>query len=949
MSNCTGKKIVKDLERLVDGEISASPIICELYATDASMFRIVPQLVFYPKNIEDLQKVMRYAAKNKIPVTPRGAGTGLAGESLNTGIIVDLSVHFNRIHSVNLDHNFVHLDAGVVLADLNENLGKYKKVFGPDPATGSRCTLGGMIANNSTGAHSLRYGMTRDWVLGVKLMLYNGEIVDFGIDAPIRQGLEKILSENKELIETAYPDTPRNRHGYLLQDVLDEDGSLSLAKLICASEGTLGIILEAKLLFSDMPKHTELASLLFKDRNLAAKATPLILKYDPSAVEIIDDVCLGMARKNDFYRSLYPESVGAVLLVEFDGDDSNILLNKINDMRQELFYREELVDEVRHEEDPQQKKLVWEMRKLIAGMINRVPGVYQPVPLIEDVCVRPEKLYEYFEGIGKIFDKYQLKHLCFGHAGDGVVHVRPFLDLKSKRTYDFIPQLCHDIYDLSLSLEGSISGEHGDGLLRAPFIQKQYGDLFNVFVQIKRFFDPLDILNPGKKVDSAECDLQKNLRYGEQYKIAAQDNILHFEANKLIEMVEACNGCGQCRTRNREIDMCPAFRGLSHEKMSTRAKANLMRALLTGQLKDFDLDELWDVAKTCINCKACSIDCPSNVSAGDIMLELKARLRKLRGDDLATRFILRLDFISRFMNRFSLFANAMAKLPFNRFFMEKVLGIDRTRPLPQLSGRSFVQEQRSFQRKHPIAADAPIYFVDFFADIMNPHLARSAVDVFRHNGIELQIPEQASSGIVALNYGNVAEARKLAKLHVETFYPLVEKGAKIICTEPTAALMLKDEYAFLFEEEPRLKLIAENTWEAMEFLYELQREGKFKQDFCALAEHLIYHRPCHLKKLHGKKMPFATMELLSLIPHMQVEYANAGCCGMAGTFGMKRSHREVSESIGENLFTELARKDIDAAVTECSTCKMQMEFGVPGKRVFHPLEILARAYGIRGS
>ncbi|MFW5887546.1 MAG: FAD-binding oxidoreductase, partial [Bacteriovoracia bacterium] len=467
------KKHCKELRQLIQGEVFCDIVTRELYATDASMFRLRPDIIIYPKSEFDVVNIVKYAAANSISVTPRGAGTGLAGESLNSGIILDFSRYFNNIIDIDEENSEAIVQSGVVLGHLNKRCEAIGKHFGPDPATTNRCTIGGVIANNSTGAHSLRYGMTHDWVKELKVVLANGTVVQFNQLLPNQGELIDLLQSAQEDINNSYPNTPRNRHGYLLNRALNKDGSLNWEQLFCASEGTLGIILEAKVGLADLPESTSLVSLIFDDFKIAAKATPHILKYDPSAVEIIDHHCLGMARQNSLYRKLYGEEVGALLLVEFDDFDNEKVLKKIESISRGLSEKK-LLSSYIHHQDPDIKKSVWNMRKLIAGMINRVPGKFQPVPLVEDVCVKPEKLFVYFNGLDRIFRSYELDYLCFGHAGDGTVHIRPFLDLKDSKTAEYLPRLSSEIYDLCLYLGGTISGEHGDGFLRAPFIKKQY-------------------------------------------------------------------------------------------------------------------------------------------------------------------------------------------------------------------------------------------------------------------------------------------------------------------------------------------------------------------------------------------------------------------------------------------------------------------------------------------
>ena len=962
------QKIRKDLQVRLEGRVLTDIVSRNLYATDASMFRVVPRAVVEPRSVEDVFHVVAYARDNQIPIAPRGGGSGLAGESLTTGIVLDFSVHMSRVESFDADAGRVRVQPGVVHGALNARIAGAGKIFGPDPATSSRCTLGGMIANNSTGAHSLQWGTTSRWVRSLTVMLHDGSVVELGpmdtgddayaqivaaksAEAHIYESVVSLAREHQAIIESTWPDTPRNRHGYLLRHVLKREGGreiVDLAQLFCASEGTLGILLGAELGLCERPAHSGLVALLFRNRIEAAHATVPVLGFSPSAVEIIDEACLTMVRTIDTYATLFEPDVGAVLLVEFHGPNRETVADAMADVERHLVGELGLACGSVRCDTPELQATVWSARKHIAGMINRAPGRLQPVPIVEDVCVVPEKLPDYLEGVDKLLSRRNLKHLCFGHAGAGTVHVRPYLDLQSVETFEWLPEMCDEIYELTLSLGGTISGEHGDGLLRAPFIEKQYGPLMPVFRAIKKAFDPDGILNPGKKTDCRDFrPWRENLKLGPALKRPAAPNELVWAPDRLRQITEACNGCGACRSRMGDLDMCPVFRALGSEEATTRAKANLMRSYLDGELEEASVAEIRGVMGHCIHCKMCSVDCPGGVGASDLMLELGARMARAHGRPVDARIVGALEDVMRIGMHAPSLHNAVAGWGPSRWLLDRTAGIAQERKPPRLAARSFLRERADLNRP-PSEQPGPkaVYFVDMFADLIRPELAHAVVAVLEHLGVEIVVPKQRSCGVVHLTYGDVDRARETARFNVEQLSPYVDAGYAIVCSEPTAALMLQQEYRLLDQTEP-FDRVSGATETVSTYLCNrapalLERLGD--QIDTPLALTAGHHTPCHVKAMRVAQAP---LDLLAVIPGLEVVPIERGCCGIAGTFGMRRKGYDTSMLIGDGLFETLGQTEIDVGVTECSTCKLQMEHGVPAKPTLHPVDLLAVALGLR--
>ncbi len=909
-----------------------------LYSTDASMFRVMPSLVVEPENVEDVASILREAHERKLAVGARGAGTGLAGDSLTDGISLDFSVYFDRILSIDPERKRVVLQPGVVYAELNKQLKTHGLIFGPDPATGNRATIGGMLANNSTGAHSLRYGMSMQWVRSLKVMLADGSVHLFSTDCRshiTHPGLVKVLElleQHAELIELKWPDTPRNRHGYLLKDILQGD-LCQLYRLFVGSEGTLGIILEIELEVSKIPAHTKLLCLCFDSRMKAAQAADPLLHYNPSAVEIIDSICLDMARTNPLYASYFPKTIDSILMVELDGDDVDEMEKRRAEIIDRFVRIEHLATQVIVPKNDKEQADIWQMRKLIAGMMNKVPGKYLPIPVIEDVCIHPRFLPQYFAKVDEILSARGLRFLCFGHAGDGTVHIRPFLNLRSADTYEWLPEVCEEVYNYTMEIKGTISGEHGDGYLRAPFLKLQYGELFDVFKEIKQVLDPHNVLNPDKQTGCIDFS-----RWTHYHKYCQVDStyrpIYQWRVEKLIEMSEACNGCGECRSKMKERDMCPMFRAYSREVASTRAKANTMRAWLYGELEGVAAEDLKKLAQYCINCKRCESDCPSGVRAGDLMLEFKA----LAGADWQESLLCQMEKGMRLGASFPRLSNFFSQKPFIRMMLEKSIGLDARRLPPKFSLKPFRQELHHYRTIDPKAKHTVVYFMDSFAELMEGESARSFIKIMKALGVAVVIPPQVGSGIVNLNYGDKLGALNQARNNIKELLPYLNRGMTVICSEPSACLMLKEEYGMLLEGEGQQKLHQQVT-DAMSFIHQLLIEEKQVLSFKAMPMTVGYHCPCHAKSITTANR---TLELLKMIPELKVHFIDKGCCGIAGTFGMRKKNMDISLQIGSDLIDALKVPAIDMGASECSTCRLQMEHG-SGKKCLHPLEIIAQA------
>jgi FAD/FMN-containing dehydrogenase/Fe-S oxidoreductase len=932
----TSDKVAADLAKVVRGDVFSDILHRAAFSTDASIYQIVPGCIVAPRDANDIAAVVKYAAHNRIPVVARGAGSGVAGESLCSGIVFDMTRHMNKILSIEDDGSRVICEPGVVLDDLNRVLSGYDRKIGPDPSTSNRATIGGCVANNATGAHSLEYGYIGDYVERIKAVLADGSFVEFTNDfdpktaeensaAVIAQKCLSLLAGKQLTIRKALPRTKRNRTGYSIADIC-HNGRIELARLLAGSEGTLAIFTEIELKTVPLPAARALIQFKFDSLQKAAKAVPVIVETGASACELMDATLIDMARKAlPKYRDILPEHAQAVLLVEHTGQDLDTAKEKIEKTdtavgdiaagRTAVF-------------DPVEQARLWKARKDAVPLLDRKKGRKHPVPFIEDVSVGNRRLGRYVSGLQKISAKYEIPMSFYGHAGDGELHVRPYLDLGEPAEVQKMRSIANEVFSLAWSLRGSISGEHADGLVRAAFIKQQYGDQFyELLRQIKLTFDPNNLLNPGKIITDDPDVMIKNLRAARQILPERLETNLYFDEDELLFELEQCNGCGVCLSAESGFRMCPVFRAVGDEMATSRAKANILRFWATGQLTDDDFrsPEFRKFLDLCVNCKACSVECPSGVDVSKLINAARARYVKLKK-------LTRPDFV----------LSHVMRLPATKWFLEKAAGLDRRRNIPEFASGSFLRTGRKYLTVcEPIAEsiDKVAYFVDTYANFNDHELGFAVIDVLRHNGIEVILPKQRPVPLPAIAYGDVKTARRDLRYIVRHFAPAVRDGYKIICSEPSAALCLQQELRH-FVTGPGASLVAQNTFELMSYLLDLHKQGKLKKPERHISRDYVYHTPCHLLAIGGSG---ATIELLKDLCDMAGIDLQAGCCGLAGTFGMQTKNYDLSSQMAADLKQKLDASPTKYVLTECAGCKMQIEH-LANTSATHPIKLLAEVY-----
>ncbi len=947
------KDVAGGLAKAVRGEVFTDILHRAAYASDASIYQIIPGCVVAPRDAGDVAAVVKYARTRGIPVVARGAGSGVAGESLCSGIVFDMRRYMNKIIRVEDGGAAVICEPGVVLDDLNNYLARYGRKIGPDPSSSNRATVGGCVANNATGAHSLEYGYIGDYVEGVEAVLADGGVVEFKNDfdpketgdeklVSIAKGCEAVLSGKEAVITKSLPGTKRNRSGYAIAGIY-HDGRMDLARLLAGSEGTLCVFTKIKLRTVAVPKAKGLLQLEFDSLDKMARAVPIVVDSGASACELMDRQLIDMAiEAMPEYGDVLPVGCVTALLVEHTGDTAEQVRGKIEATDSkvgELVSGREIIFE------PVKQKRLWKARKDAAALLERRKGRKRPVPFVEDVSVENKRLAEYISGLEKIGKRYDVAMSFYGHAGDGELHVRPYLDLSDPVDVEKMRSIANDVFSLAWSLGGTISGEHAVGLVRAAFLRRQYGDEFYELLRaIKKVFDPHGVMNPGKIISDDTEVMVKNLRAGHKWEPERLQSDLYFGEDELRSELAQCSGCGVCLSREADLRMCPVFRAVGEELGSSRAKANVLRLWMSGQLekKDFESAEFRKFLDLCVNCKACSVECPAGVDISKLMAAARAEYVRRRGLRRAEFALSHNRYLSMLGSIFSPISNFFMRLSIFKWFLERVSGLDRRRSMPSFGSGSFLRAGRKYLRDcEPIEKpiDRVAYFIDTYANYNDHELGFAVLEVLRHNNIEVILPKQRPVPLPAIVYGNVKRARKDLAYSVKYLAEAVKGGYKIVCSEPSAALCLKQELKYFVAGEDA-KLVSENTYELMSYLLDLFKAGKLKPVENPAPYSFVYHQPCHLYALGQGR---AGVELLRKLCSANITELDAGCCGIAGTFGFSKKNYELSSQIAARLKDAVEKSSVKEVLTECAACKMQIEH-ISGATVEHPVKVLAEAY-----
>ncbi|MCH2114279.1 MAG: anaerobic glycerol-3-phosphate dehydrogenase subunit C [Pirellulales bacterium] len=968
------QRIEEDLRGQIAGDVYCDDLFVQLYATDASIYEVPPRGVVRPRTVEDVVATVRYAAEHEITLHPRGSGSGLAGESLGSGLIVDFSRYMRRI--VDISDDSARVQAGVVLDQLNSKLAARGRVFGPDPATSQITTMGGVVAVDAAGSRWPAYGSARSYVRSLEVVLANGDVARLALHdlpppaqgseesslAPLLRGLHTILNQFAEEIQSNQPRSLVNSCGYRLDDVRIED-QLHLARLFTGSEGTLGLITELEVSTCPIPNHCGSVLFFFESLEKAAMAAIELRSLGPSACDLMDRRHLSLARESDRrYELLIPQGAEAVLLVEQQADSPTELQDRLAAMVDLVQHQSALASGAYVAADTYDHELLWHLAMHYVPTLYRLKGFTRPIPIIEAIALPPEELPKFLHHLQQTLKQEQIIASLFGHVGHGQLHIRPFLDLGNPDDAKKMASLADHLYPQVWDLGGTISGQHGDGMSRTSYVAAQYGPLADAFGNIKELFDPELILNPGKIVAEQGAGITEHLRQvtyplpekldlADERPTSPADPIIELQLDwrpeEMLQSARACNGCASCRTQSENTRMCPIFRYAPREEASPRAKANLARGVLTGALPaSTGLEEACkEIVDLCVHCHMCRQECPANVDIPKLMVEAKATFVATNGERVHDWLIARVDNLCRIGASFSRLANWTLRNRFARWLLEKILGIAQGRKLPRFSRRPFLQqaENRRWHRPQHDSKDKVLYFVDTYANYCDTQLAQAFAAVLRHNGVNVYVPGgQRQAGMPLISRGVLEPARQAAEENVALLAEAVRQGHKIVATEPSAALALTHEYPILLPGDHDAELVANNVFEACHYLWHRHQQGKLRLDFSPLELTIGYHLPCHTKAL---AMGTPAVRLLELIPELQIERLEKGCSGMAGTYGIQRVNYRNSLRAGLPLLTAIRNGNFQLGATECSTCKIQMEQGT-SRPTIHPIKLVALAYGL---
>jgi FAD/FMN-containing dehydrogenase/Fe-S oxidoreductase len=968
--------LAADLRERVAGRVRFDEYARTLYATDGSIYRADPAGVVTPEDAADVRATVAVAADHGVPVLPRGAGSSLAGQAVGPGcVVLDCSRHMDGIVEIDPEAREAVVQPGVVQDDLDARLADHGLKFAPDPASSNRATVGGGIGNNSTGAHSVRYGITDAYVEELEVVLADGSQIrtrEVALDSPewadlvgkddleaaLYETVRAVVEENEDEIAAKYPTLERSVSGYNLQKVITEregERVIDLSKLFVGAEGTLGVVTEATLSLVTKPAETALAVFCFEDLLAAMRAVPeaLALGHGVSAVELMDEEVFRLARDSTEYAEYaepIPEGTTAALMLEWDSEQCDDFEAAVGEARERFLGGGSrggdgagaAFDAIEAYAEAEQDRL-WKLRKAAIPLLMSLEGDPKPYPFVEDASVPPADLAAYVRDFQEILERHGTSAAYFAHAGAGTLHIRPVLNLKEEEGVETMHAIADDVTDLVTAYDGSFSGEHGDGLARTEFNPKLYGpDLWAAFKRVKSAADPDWLMNPGKVVyrEDDPTDIREHLRYGPEYASIEPQTELNFsEEGGFSHLVELCNGCGTCRQTGEEV-MCPTYRASQEEIQTTRGRANMLRAAISGDLPE---DELYteqfqaEVLDLCVGCKGCQSDCPTGVDLAKLKAEVKHEYHEREGVSLRERLFGNVDSVAAWGSRLAPLSNWLARLPGSGALGERLLGVAAEREPPAFRRNSFVDW---FEAREPgvteLEADRRVLlFPDTYTNYVYPAAGKAAVEVLEAAGAYVRVPETPPSGRAAYSEGLLGTARERARGNVEALSPRVAEGWAVLFVEPSDAAMFQDEYADLLPGDERVPELGARAYGVCEYLHanglldELPLDG---------SGAVTYHGHCNQKALGRDGHAARAMERAGY----EVEALDSTCCGMAGSFGYEAEHYDLSRAIGSLLFDQVDESGGEP-VAPGASCRTQLGDRAGGERPPHPVEKLAAA------
>jgi len=958
-----------DLRSQSEGEVRTDDFSRVLYSTDASIYQVMPYGVFLPRSAPDVHAAVALAAEYGVRLLPRTGGSSLAGQAVGEALVMDFSAYLGGVLDFSREEQWVRVQPGMVLDRLNLTLAPEGLQFGPDPASSNRAGMGGIVSNNSTGSHSICYGMTADHVLEMNVVLSNGSRARLGpvasealprmeqrsgLEGALYRGLRHLTTSeaNRQVILEGTPRHWRRCGGYNLDRFIGEgpsfqwpqDKCFNLAKMVCGAEGTLAVIEDVTLNLVPVPPVRGLGVVHFRSIDEALRAVPVILEVDPSAVELLDNLGITLCRGVPEYARLLARFVegnpDSILITEFQGETREEVADKVDYLRTHL--RRHHAGKVVSVLDPARQKEVWTVRKVGLGLLMSIKGDHKPIPFIEDAAVPTEHLSRYVREIDAFCRNLDTRVAYYAHASAGCVHIRPLINTKAATEIAKIPEIAAFAVELLQGYGGSLSSEHGDGRARSWMNERFFGpDLYRLYKEVKHLFDPANILNPGNVVDGPSAT--ENLRYGTDYQARPLSLKLDWRQDKGFDRaVEMCNGAGICRKETAGT-MCPSFMVTREEEHSTRGRANLLRAALSGQLPHESLtsQRMYEAMDLCVECKACKGECPSSVDMAKIKFEFLAQYHDEHGVPLRSRVFGDAARLGRLGSGPQAgLMNTVLRSGAVRRGMESLLGISRHRQLPPFAPVPFT---RWFKRRAQRLADRPqvVLFNDTFTTYHEPQIAISATEVLEAAGFSVVLPGHWCCGRPMISKGLVEDARRAARRTVDRLAPYAERGLPILGLEPSCLLSLRDEYLYLLPDYAPAQRVAEQAVLFEEFLARLVDDDALPLTFTRNERSVLLHGHCHQKALVGSD---SAVRVLSLPAGYSVREVDSGCCGMAGSFGYEKEHYDLSIKMAERRLLPEVRAEAKRTIMVAPgvSCRHQILHGT-GREALHPAQVVRDA------
>jgi FAD/FMN-containing dehydrogenase/Fe-S oxidoreductase len=946
-------EIEAELKKRIEGDIHFDRYSRLLYSTDASIYQIEPIGVVVPRHKGDVQAVIEIANKLNVSVLPRGGGTSLAGQTVGHSIVLDFSKYMQNVLEVNKEELWCRVQPGLVQDELNAYVREMGLQFGPDTSTSNRATIGGMIGNNSAGAHSLTYGKTLDHVIELAVLLSDGSetvLKDFTLDAVEKKGradtiegrayreVFRLAQQHKNEILARYPKIMRRVSGYNLDEFIKPQ-PFNLSRMLVGSEGTLATVVEAKMRLVPKPKWTAMSVIHFHDDIEALQASQTILETAPYALESTDKMILDLARGNIVQSQrlgFVQGTPSSLLMVEYAGETEHEVKDQVLKL-EEVRRRGKIGYAATLAYKPEEVRAIWGVRKAGLGLLLGTTGDKKPIAFVEDAAVEPAKLPEFIRRFRAIVSGHDTVAGYYGHCSVGCMHIRPLINLKEESEKAKMVSIANAVCDLVLEFDGAMSGEHGDGLARSHFNAKLYGPaLYDAFRQVKRAFDPKNLMNPGKIVDAPA--MTESLKISPQYKAWEPRTTLDFGVQGgFARAVEMCSGMGECR-KKLDGTMCPSYMGTLDEEHSTRGRANALRNVISGRVpqQEFTGKRLYEVMDLCLECKACKAECPSNVDMAKLKYEFLDHYHRANGLPLRNRLFGGIETLNRIGTRLAPVSNWIANSSLNRWLMEIAAGVDRRRPVPVFARETFESWYRSHKAEGDGSKGEVVLFHDTFNNFNTPNVAIAATRFLERSGYRVVLADKKCCGRPMISKGMLNQAKENSAWNVDQLAPYAEKGTPVVGLEPSCLLTLRDEYPE-FIRTGAAKKVAENSFLFEEFLMREQKQGRLSLSSSSTRKKAMLHGHCHQKALVGTAPTVAILKAAGY----EVNEVDSGCCGMAGSFGFEKEHYELSTKIGNRRLApavKAAAADVEIVASGIS-CRQQIEH-LAARKAKHPAELL---------